>query len=477
MANNYNMEVINWDLATLSDAIMDKVISPVEVTRQLLERIELVDKKLNSYITLLHDEALEAARQAEKEIIKGNIRGPLHGIPIGLKDLIYTKGVRTTMGSEIFQNYIPDYDAAVVEKLIEAGAVIVGKLNTHQFAYGPTGDRSFFGPVRNPHDPTRITGGSSSGSGAAVAASLCYAALGTDTGGSIRIPSSCCGIVGMKPTFGRVSKYGVFPLGWTLDHVGPMTRTIRDNAIMLSVLSGHDERDPYSSSKDSEDFSRYLQHGIKGSIIGIPKSFYFDNLDEEVNTKVRQALETFRRLGARIRIVDIPNIEQVSWAHQITMKSEAYSIHEERLHTFPDQWDEEVKERLLSGKAIKASEYVNAQQIRYSSIQEFNKIFKEVEVIITPTIPILPTRISQREVNINGDLEPVRSTINRLTGPTNLIGIPSLSVPCGFSDSGLPIGLQLFGKPYDEANLYRFGYAFEREVQLTPVQPDLIGKI
>jgi aspartyl-tRNA(Asn)/glutamyl-tRNA(Gln) amidotransferase subunit A len=335
MSDKNKDNVLYWSLTTLAGAIREKQVSPVEVTRQLLERIDEVDKKLNAYITVLSEEALAAASQAERAIMEGNIKGPLHGIPVGLKDLIYTKGIKTTMGSEIYRDYVPDYDAAVVEKLNEAGAILIGKLITHQFAYGTTGDRSYYGPARNPYDTSRITGGSSSGSGAAVSSSLCYAALGTDTGGSVRIPSSCCGIVGMKPSFGRVSKYGVFPLSWTLDHVGPMTRTVEDNAVLLGVLAGYDKRDPYSVQRVTEDFTRYLRQGIKGCTVGVPSSFYFEIMEEEVKAKVLQAIDVFGDMGAEIREIELPHIQEISLAFQTTLKSEAYAIHEKRLRAQP----------------------------------------------------------------------------------------------------------------------------------------------
>jgi aspartyl-tRNA(Asn)/glutamyl-tRNA(Gln) amidotransferase subunit A len=409
---------------------------------------------------------MTAAKKSEQQLMAGTIQGPLHGVPVGLKDLIYTKGKRTTMGSEIYKDFIPSFDAAVVEKLERAGAIIIGKLNTHQFAYGPTGDRSHFGPARNPHNINRITGGSSGGSGAAVSAGLCYGALGTDTGGSIRIPASCCGIVGMKPTFGRISKYGVFPLSWTLDHVGPMTRTVRDNAIMLNVLAGYDERDPYSAQCEDEDFTRLLQQSIKGSVIGIPRNFYFEGIDWEVETRVREAVSVFQGLGAEIHEVDIERIYDASQAHLVTLRSEAYSIHKERLKSYPNQWDEQVKERLLSGENTKAHEYVQAQQEKWQSIQAFNRVLDKVDVLLAPTLPILPTEVFQAEVEINGTTQPIRFTINRLTGPTNLNGFPSLSIPCGFSSTGLPISFQLIGKRWSESTLYQFGYSFEAASQI-----------
>jgi aspartyl-tRNA(Asn)/glutamyl-tRNA(Gln) amidotransferase subunit A len=473
MAQKYKDEFLKWDLKTLSNGIRTKEISPLEVTRHLLKRIEAVNPKLNAFITVLYEEALESASQAETEIVTGNWRGPLHGIPIGLKDLICTKNIKTTMGSQIYKDFVPVYDATVVEKLKRAGAVIIGKLNTHQFAYGPTGDRSYFGAVKNPHDLTKMSGGSSSGSGAAVSAGLCYAALGTDTGGSIRIPSACCGIVGMKPTFGRVSKYGVYPLSYTLDHVGPMTRTVFDNAVLLNVLAGYDERDPYSVRKEEEDFTRMIWKGIKGSVIGVPSSFFFENLESEVESKLRKALEVFEGLGAEIRLVDLPDMQKISLAQQITIRSESYAVHRETLLIYSELYDIEVRDRLLLGEDIKVYEYVQSQQIKHFAQREFLKILENVDVLVTPTLPILPPDINQREVYIKGNGEHVRDALLRLTSPSNFTGFPSISIPCGFSEAGLPIGMQIIGRPFDEANLYRFAYAFEQEVSIPTLKYDV----
>ncbi len=460
MTNSHPMDILRWDIASLAKAFKEKQLSPSEVTKTLLERIEQVNPTLNAYITVTAERALENAAQAEQEIATGHWRGPLHGIPIGLKDLIYTKNVRTTMGSEIYRDYVPDYDATVVEKLEQAGAIIIGKLNTHQFAYGPTGDRSAFGAVKNPYDTSKMSGGSSSGSGAAVAAALCFAALGTDTGGSIRIPSSCCGIVGMKPTFGLVSKYGVYPLSWTLDHVGPMTRTVLDNALLLNVLAGYDARDPYSVKADAQDYTRLIGQSIRGTVIGVPSSYYFEDVQEEVEQQVRNALNAFEELGAEIRVIDLPHIRQYALAQQIILRSEAYAVHEALLREHPDQYDLEVRERLLTGQDEKAHAYIHAQQLKHAAVEEFMHALKQADVMVAPTLPILPPDIGQRQVSIQGNEEHVRAALTRLTGPTNFTGLPSLSVPCGFSASGLPIGMQLIGRPFDEANLYRFANAF-----------------
>jgi aspartyl-tRNA(Asn)/glutamyl-tRNA(Gln) amidotransferase subunit A len=454
-------------LKELSRAFREKRLSPVEVVRALLERIEAADKDLGAFITVLPESALEAAARAEEEMTAGRYRGPLHGVPLGLKDLIYTEGVRTTMGSAFFKDYVPDYSATVALKLEQAGAVLVGKTNTHEFAYGPTGDRSYFGPTRNPHDTRRISGGSSGGSGAAVAANLLYGSLGSDTAGSVRIPSALCGVVGAKPTFGRVSKHGVFPLSWTLDHVGPLTRTAEDNALLLNILAGHDPKDPYSANRPVEDFARELGRGVGGGVVGVPKDFYFEHVEDQVGKRVREAAEVFLTLGAEVREVVIPNLWETLKAQRYTLAADAYAIHEARLKSAPQKFDEEVRERLVDGEKLKAHRYASAQQRRLGSKDEFSEALREADILLTPTVPIAATLIDQREVNIGGYEEPVRSAMTRLTGPANLTGFPSLSIPCGFTASGKPVGMQLIGRPFDEATLYRFGHAYEEAVYTT----------
>jgi aspartyl-tRNA(Asn)/glutamyl-tRNA(Gln) amidotransferase subunit A len=449
-------------LAALARAYREDHLSPFEVVRTLLGRIE--GDETNAFITVTAELALQEAERAEEELRTGTDRGPLHGVPVGLKDLVYTKGVRTTMGSAFFQDHVPDHSATVAERLGAAGAVSIGKTNTHEFAYGPTGDRSFFGPTRNPHDAARITGGSSGGSGAAVATGLVYGGLGSDTGGSIRIPSALCGTVGMKPTFGRVSKHGVFPLCWSLDHLGPITRTVQDNALMLNVLAGHDPEDPYSVDPPEEDFARDLERDVRGGAVGVPGTFYFEHVDAEVEERVREAVEVFRTFGADVVEVEIPNLWDTLHAQRLTLAAEAYAVHEERLKTEPERFDDQGLERLLSGEKLKAFRYANAQQRKLGSRKEFGRALQEVEVLLAPTVPIAATGIGQRETVIHGYEEAVYSALTRLTGPTNLNGLPSLSVPCGLTASGMPVGLQLVGRPFDEVTLYRFGHAYERTV-------------
>jgi aspartyl-tRNA(Asn)/glutamyl-tRNA(Gln) amidotransferase subunit A len=448
-----------YSLSELSRALRTRAVSPLEVTEALLARIE--NDETNAFITVTPERAMDDAARAEREIRAGGYRGPLHGVPVAMKDLVYTEGVRTTMASAFFEDHVPEDDAAVARRLREAGTVLLGKTNTHEFAYGPTGDRSFFGPTRNPRDPGKITGGSSGGSGAAVAAGLCYGAIGSDTGGSIRIPAALCGVVGMKPTFGRVGKSGVFPLAWTLDHVGPLTRTVEDNALLLSALAGHDPEDPYSVDRPEEDFARGLQHDIRGTTVGIPTDFYFEHVDDEVGARVREAVEVFRGLGAGIREVEVPNLWETLHDQRLTLAAEAYAVHEERLKTEPEKFDDHGLERLLKGEELQAYRYANAQRRKLCSRREFEGVLGEVDVILAPSVPIPASDIGQRQTSINGHDEAVYSALTRLTGPTNMNGLPSLSVPCGTTASGLPVGLQLIGRPFDEATLYRFAHAYE----------------
>jgi aspartyl-tRNA(Asn)/glutamyl-tRNA(Gln) amidotransferase subunit A len=453
-------------LAGLSRDLLARRLSPVEVVRVLLGRIEV--DETNAFVTITAEQALERASRAEGEILAGRYKGPLHGVPVALKDLIYTRGVRTTMGSALYAGHVPGHSATVARKLEEAGSILIGKTNTHEFAYGPTGDRSHFGPTKNPHDARRITGGSSGGSGAAVAANLCYGALGSDTGGSIRIPAALCGIVGMKPTFGRVSKSGVFPLSWTLDHVGPITSTVEDNALMLNALAGHDPEDPYSVDLPEEDFTRDLRRGVRGARIGIPRDFYFEHVDEEVEARVRKAVEVYVSLGAEVREVEIPNLWDTLHAQRLILGTEAYAVHEERLENEPEKFSEEVRERLMEGESPKAYRYANARSRGMLATEELDHALDGVDVLLTPTLPITAPEIGQRDLSIGDYEETVRSALTRFTGPTDLTGHPSLSVPCGTTASGLPVGLQLIGRHFDEAVLYRFGHAYEESVVQEP---------
>lgn len=446
------------DLLALAQKIKARQISPVEITERLLKKIEAQNPALNAFITVAADEALAAAQKAEQELYRNTYRGPLHGIPIGIKDMIETKGLRTTMGSGIFKDYIPEKDAAVVRKLKEAGAVILGKLHTHEFAYGPMGDRSYFGPARNPHDRRKISGGSSSGAGAAVAAGLCYGAVGTDTGGSVRIPASCCGVVGLKPTYGRVAVDGVFPLSYSLDHVGPLTRTVLDNAALFqAMIHGVDLNETWAKvEKVIADFD------LSKTVIAIPDDYFLDDVDDEVQQAFADAIQSLEAAGAQIRSISLPDLERIRWAQPIVQKSEAYAIHEKWIEARSKDYDPEVYERLLEGKQPKGYEYVRAIRMREEITQQVEACFKTADVLMTPTLPILPTNIDQRELILNGKTLKVRSALLKNTSPWNYTGHPALSVPCGRSKTGLPIGLQIIGPLHQEIKLYAFARQIER---------------
>lgn len=435
-------------LLQLSKSLEDREISPVELVEQSLAKIRRENPSCNAFITVCEEQALADAAAAEKEIKNGSVKSPLHGVPVAVKDVIFTKGIRTTMGSKLYKDFVPDQDAAVIKKLRDAGAIIIGKTHTHEFAYGPIGDRSFFGPARNPYNPEKITGGSSSGSAAAIAADMVSVALGTDTGGSVRIPASACGVVGMKPTYGLVSTDGVYHTAYTLDHVGPMTKTVRDNAVLLHLFTGNKYLD-------------LLEEDISGKVIGLP-SFFFKNIDSEVADAINQVIIIYESLGASVVEVDVKGIEEIAKFQKITIQAEAYATHRDNLSKHSLDYDREVYERLASGQNMPADEYIVAQQQKEALITHFNQVFEKADVLLTPTIPMLPTDIGQREVNIGNKTEPVKQALLRLTSPINYTGNPALSVPCGFSRGGLPIGFQLLGIHGKEALLYQIGHAYER---------------
>lgn len=438
-----------------------KEISPVELARKLLERMDEQNPIHNAMITICREEALASARQAEKELMCGQWRGPLHGIPVTVKDLIATKGIPTTMGSEMYRSYIPDKDAEVVKRLKQAGAVLLGKNNTHQFAHGTTGDRSFFGPVKNALDPQLISGGSSSGSAVAVATGMCCASIGTDSGGSIRIPAAFNRVVGMKPTYGRVSLQGVYPLSPTMDHVGPITHTVLDNALVLQEISGYDPNDACCVNLPTEDFTRLIGDSIRGERVGIPKEHYFDHLDSTIQAQLELELECLRQMGVELIPVELPFMEELIEAFRLMQRSEAMAVHRDNLDQRPNQMDAEVRWRLEEGADIPAWAYIRAQQTRQRLTKAFLEAMQEVRVLVTPTVSILPTPLNQREVEYAGQSVHIFSVLNRLTGPQNLLGFPALTLPCPSSQEGRPIGLQVIGRPFEEAVVYQFAAAIE----------------
>jgi aspartyl-tRNA(Asn)/glutamyl-tRNA(Gln) amidotransferase subunit A len=443
-------------IGELAPRLRRKEISPVELTDAVLDRIAALDGKLKAYITVTRDEARNAAKAAELAILAGNYLGPLHGIPIALKDLYYTRGVKTTAGSKILEGFVPDYDAAVVERLKAAGAVIVGKVNTHEFAMN-----TWTPPTRNPWDTDRIPGGSSGGSGAAVAASECIAATGTDTGGSIRIPAAFCGIVGLKPTFGRVSRHGIVPLAWSCDHAGPMTKTVADAALMLRVMAGYDARDPATVKTPVPNYSRALTGEVKGLRVGMPRNYFFTSVDADVDAAVKAAVKALEGLGASVREVSFPNLASIPVVHACIVLTEAATYHEKWLRTRPDDYQPDVRFSLEWGKLFMGIDYVQAQRVRELIRQDFAEALQHVEVIVAPTVPVAAPKVGEDPVTIGQNKEGLVAATIRFNRPANHTGLPAISVPCGFTPGGLPIGLQLIGHAFDEATVLRAAHAYE----------------
>jgi aspartyl-tRNA(Asn)/glutamyl-tRNA(Gln) amidotransferase subunit A len=449
------------DIQTLAAALRARKVSSRELVAESLRRIERLDPKLNAFITVTGEAALARASQLDAELAQGKDRGLLHGIPIALKDLIRTKGVRTTAGSRIFTNYVPKRDAEIVTKLNQAGAVSVGKTGLHELAYGITSNNPHFGAIHNPWDIERIAGGSSGGSAVAVAADMLPLTLGTDTGGSIRVPASFCGVVGLKPTFGRVSVKGVLPLGFSQDHVGPMTRTVRDAAIAFQSMA--------------EDPSGYVPpRGIdlREIRVGFPRNFYFERLDAEVDAAVRAAFHTTVGLDARIVEVEVPEMEALRAAAATCLLVEAAAA----LRPYLDQradFGEDVLALLDQGRAISGIEYVAALRARKKIGREFNKLWEQVDCIFTPTTPVAAPKIGQTEVKVAGGGEEVRAAATRLTRGMNALGLPAISIPCGFTRSGLPIGLQIIAASRQEDLLLYAAAAMEDAMALTGRHPQL----
>jgi aspartyl-tRNA(Asn)/glutamyl-tRNA(Gln) amidotransferase subunit A len=454
-------ELTRLSIAEAGEQLRRRALSPVELTRAYLERIQRQDGDAHAYITVLSAEALAAAAAAEQEIARGGYRGPLHGIPIALKDLIMTRGVRTTCGSRILSAWVPDADAAVATRLREAGAILLGKLNMHEFAYGPTGVNPHYGTPRNPWDRTRMPGGSSSGSGVAVAARLAAGALGTDTGGSVRIPASLCGIVGLKPTYGRVSRTGVIPLAWSLDHVGPMTRTVADAALLLQALAGRDPADPSTVDVPVPDYRRALEDGVRGLRLGLPQDVFFRHLDPEVRAAIQDAARSLQGLGASVEEVRLPRIPHAGPASFAIIATEATAYHEPYLKSRAAEYGADVRARLTTGQFVLATQYLKAQRARQVIRADVDAALTDVHALLVPTTPIPAPTLAAREVTVDGVTEDVRWWLIRCTRPINVTGHPALSVPCGFTAGGLPIGLQLVGRHFDEAALLRIGHALE----------------
>jgi aspartyl-tRNA(Asn)/glutamyl-tRNA(Gln) amidotransferase subunit A len=456
-------------LAAATDGLRRNEFSSVELTEACLERTGRLDSKLHSFITLTADAARERAKQADQELRAGHDRGPLHGIPIGLKDLYMTQGVRTTCHSAVLEHWIPEQDATTVTKLRDAGAISMGKLGMHEFAFGGPSVDAPFPAVRNPWNTDHIPGGSSSGSGAALAAGFCFGALGSDTGGSIRTPASHCGIVGIKPTYGRCSRYGVIPLSWSLDHTGPMARCVEDCAIMLQVLAGYDPKDNASADVPIPDFRAGMKDGINGLRIGVPRKHWFDEnlgIDPCTEAVYDAALRVLADLGATLVEIDGKPFSLARKANQAILVCEAFTYHEKTFQETPMKFGSSVRRRLLEGAFLSAADYLTAQRARAVLNEQIRENFAKVDVFAVPGAARPPEPFSGMDPN-EQNLRP------SFTNPFNLTGLPSISVPCGFTEGNLPAGIQFVAPAFQEALCFRVAYAYEQATEWHTRRPAL----
>jgi aspartyl-tRNA(Asn)/glutamyl-tRNA(Gln) amidotransferase subunit A len=472
MAHSHD-ELLSFDVAALGARLHAKEISPVELTEAYLARIQRTDEKIRAYITVTDDLARKAARKAEHEIVAGKWRGPFHGVPIGLKDLCYTKGIVTTGGSKILSDFKPPHDCTVWTRLARAGAILLGKLNLHEFAYGITSSNPHHGFVRNPYGLDRIPGGSSGGSAAAIVARSAAATIGTDTGGSIRIPAALCGCVGLKPTWSRVSRYGVLPLAYTMDHVGPITRSVRDAALMLNVLAGHDRNDSTSSRERVTDYTQSLDADITGMKVGIVRELT-DNLSADVEQSFAAATQQLRELGATVDEVSIPSLPLSGIINGIVTWAEATDIHHQWMATRPQDYGDDVRRLLEIGMMIPGSAYVRAQRARARVLAQATDALNGRDVLIAPGAAIAAPRIGDsRRFDADGEGVDVLSAILRFTQPFDVTGQPAIAIPTGLSTEGLPLSMQIIGRPFAEVTVLQIASAYEKARGALPAPPPL----
>lgn len=460
-------------ISELAPLIRSREISPIEVTDAILERIARLNPVLGAYITVTADLARQKAREAEAEIAKGQYRGPLHGIPISLKDLYQTMGVRTTGGSKILTDFVPKEDSTVARRLDLAGSVLLGKTNLHEFAYGTTTINPHHGTTRNPWDRERITAGSSGGSGAATAAGLGYASMGSETGWSIRRPAAFCGVVGLKPTYGRLSRFGMLPAAWSLDHAGPLTRSVRDAALVLNATAGYDPRDPASSRQVASDFVAGIGYDVKGLRVGLPRHQYAGRCQPAVETAFDAAVKVLTSLGAEIVEVALPRANYAAVASSTTMYAEVTAAHARWIRERPEDYGEDTRTRIELGFAVSGVDYVRAQRIRRWIADEYADLFARVDLLACPTTPQVATPISGGLPALGDPGFVVEESPYNLLRVFALIGAPAISVPCGFSPEGLPIGLTIAGLPFDERRVIQLSAAYEAATSWHTYRPRL----
>jgi aspartyl-tRNA(Asn)/glutamyl-tRNA(Gln) amidotransferase subunit A len=455
-------ELLLKPTAELGRMIAIRQLSPVELAAATLRQIERTQPALNAYADVYADELMRSAADAEKEISPGNYRGPLHGIPIGLKDLIDVRDKVTAAGSAVLEGRIAPHDATVVQRLRSAGAIVTGKLNLYEFAFGISSVNAHTGDVRNPWNVERMTAGSSSGSAAAVASGSAAMALGTDTGGSIRMPAAACGITGFKPTYGIVPRTGVLDLSWSQDHVGPMCRTAEDCGLMMDVIAGHDSADPASAARRLPGFTSELERGLKGIRLGIPSDYFFDRIDPEIHTAVATAIDTMRHAGAKLVEVAMPWVSAGRSINVAILIAEAFAAHEKQLETNGYMYSDAVRNRLLDGSQVTAADYIHAQRARAKFCHQMAEAMANIDVLVTPTVPVqTPTLASVRPTPDNPTPSAGRE-FPVFTGAFDVTGQPSLSMNCGFTTDGMPIGLMLSGKAFDDACVLGVAHAFQQ---------------
>ncbi|SNS81707.1 amidase [Rhodococcoides kyotonense] len=460
------MEIYELSLSDVAEKIKSKEVSPVEVAQSSLDRLAEVEPAITSFVTVTGEHALAQAAVAEADIAAGHYKGLLHGIPLGVKDLYDTAGILTTSSSAQRAENVPTSDSASVAKLSEAGMVMIGKTHTHEFAYGATTPTS-----GNPWDPTRTPGGSSGGSGAAVGAGIVHVALGSDTGGSIRIPAGLCGTVGLKPTFGRASRAGVASLSWSLDHVGPLTRNVIDAGLVMAAMSGYDRRDPASVNLPTPDFVTGIDGGVAGKRIGIPTNFYNYHVEQETQDVARRAAEVLQGLGAELVEVEIPLAEYILPVEWGILTAEASAYHMDALRRSPERFTEEVRTLVEAGEVVLATDYINSIRLRTRIQEAWRDMYSSIDVLLAPTVPgVAALREDPYFRWDDGVVEGATSAYSRMSAPANVTGLPALQVPAAFSATGLPIGVQIIGKPFHEAEILQVGFALEQAT-------DIVGRI
>ncbi|MBM3341238.1 MAG: amidase [Betaproteobacteria bacterium] len=456
-------DLVNLSLTEIAQAIRRKKISSLEVTRACLARARAVQPQINCFIAIAEAAALRAARAADRAVKRSAKLGPLHGVPLAHKDMYYRAGHVCTAGSKILRDYRPNTTATVVERMAAAGAIWLGNLNMSEFAANPTGHNEHWGDCRNPWNPAHITGGSSSGSGAAVAARACFGALGSDTGGSIRLPAAANGVVGLKPTYGRVSRYALLPRVWSLDTVGPLTRTVRDCARLTAVIAGADANDPTASTLPVPNYERLLDGKIRGIKIGVPRNQYYEGATADVRRVMKESLRALRERGARIVELDVPDPQHTYQLTNAIGQVESATIYANWLRERPRDFSLVVRTRSEAGLLVPAVTYLEALNARARIAAQFvEQVFGRVDVLHTPVMTMpLPTR-AETAANSSSDVMDLLARITRNTRPINFLGLPALALPAGFADNGLPLGFQLIGRPFDEATLFRVGDAYQR---------------